>query len=123
MPARLEAFSGDGQEGTVGSRLDDPLVVRLTDGGATPVAGTAVEFRFQDPLTDAKLDPANAETDPEGLAEAKVRLGTSTGPLTVEARVVSATQLSTTFGLTALAREKGKDKGKGNNDDEGSEDD
>lgn len=119
-PSRLEAFRGDGQEGRVGSRLDDPLVVRLTDASARPVAGIPVEFRFESAMPDAEVDPANTATDNQGLASTQVRLGTNTGPHIVEARVAetSASQLRATFGLTALAKEKGKGGGDDDDDDD-----
>lgn len=115
-PARLEAVSGGGQQATVGSRLRDPLVVRLTDTGNRPVSNVAVEFRFQGAPTDAVVDPTTGTTDTAGVASAEVRLGTNTGPLTVEAQVVQSSALRTTFELNALARGKGKG---GKDNDEG----
>jgi hypothetical protein len=108
-PARLEAVSGGGQEGTVGRRLHRPLVVELTDASAHPVVGTVVAFGFQGSVPDAEIDPT-ATTDASGRASAEVRLGTSTGSLTVEARVLqpSASHLRATFDLTARARERGE---------------
>jgi hypothetical protein len=119
-PARLEAVSGGGQEGTVGSRLSDPLVVRLSDASNHPVSNVAVEFRFQGAPTDAVVDPTTRTTDTAGVASAEVRLGTTTGPLTVEAQVVESMTLRTTFDLNALARGKGGKGGKDkHNSDEG----
>ena len=118
-PARLEAVSGGGQEGTVGSRLSDPLVVRLSDASNHPVSNVAVEFRFQGAATNAVVDPTTRATDTAGVASAEVRLGTTTGPLTVEAQVVQPTPLRATFDLNALPR-PGKGKGgkdKHNNDE------
>jgi hypothetical protein len=116
-PARLKAVSGGGQEGTVGSRLSDPLVVRLSDANDRPVSNVAVEFSFQDPATDAVVDPTSRTTDTAGVASAEVRLGTATGPLTVEAQVAPASALRATFDLNALAKEKGKGKGKDKHDE------
>lgn len=121
-PARLEAFAGNGQEGTVGSRLSDPLVVRLTDAASRPVGGVAVTFRFEG-STDAEVESASEITDAEGQASAKVRLGSETGPLDVAASLVEIPGLKATFRVTALEREKGK-KGRGNDkDDDDDEDD
>jgi hypothetical protein len=107
----LRAFSGDGQQGLVGSKLDDPLVVKLTDASSRPIAGIPVVFQFTSDVPHADIDPAEAETDSAGLASAEVRLGTSTGSHQVEARVEG---LSATFVVTALEREPGKkDKGGG----------
>jgi hypothetical protein len=118
-PAALQVVSGDGQQGTVGSRLDNPLVVKLTNASSRPIAAAPVVFQFTSDVPDAQVDPEQAATDSNGVASARVRLGTSTGPLQVEARVVSAAELSATFGLTALERDHGKkDKsdGHGSND-------
>jgi hypothetical protein len=117
-PARLEAVSGSGQEGTVGSQLSNPLVVRVSDASNRPVGNVAVEFRFQGPPTDAVVDPTTRTTDTAGVASAEVRLGTTTGPLTVEAQVAPSSALRATFDLNALARDKGKGKGKDKHDDD-----
>jgi hypothetical protein len=103
-PARLLAEEGDGQSGRVGKQLDDPLVVRLTDASDRPVAGADVEFRFEPDVPKAEIDPASTTTDEEGLARAEVRLGINPGEQTVEARLVQASTVRATFGLTALAR-------------------
>jgi len=114
-PAALRAVSGDGQQGTVGSKLDDPLVVKLIDASSRPIAGVAVVFQFTDNVPGAEVDP-EATTDSAGLAAAQVRLGTSTGPYQVEAR---AAALSATFVVTAVERDNGKkDKGGGGDGDD-----
>lgn len=123
-PARLEAIGGDGQEGTVGSRLNEPLIVQLTDGSGNPVGNAAVEFGFEG-TTDARVESASEVTNEQGRASAEVRLGTQTGPLDVAARVVQAPALKATFTVTALERDKGK-KGRGKekgDDDEDDDDD
>jgi hypothetical protein len=110
-PAALLAFSGSGQQGTVGSKLDQPLVVKLTDASSRPIARAPVVFQFKNDVPGAEVDP-EAETNSEGLASAEVRLGASTGPLEVEARVATIAELRTTFIVTAVEREGGKkDKG------------
>ena len=115
-PAALTAVGGNGQQAPVGSTLDNPLVVKLTDASSRPIAGVPVVFQFIIDVPDAQIDP-EAETDSEGLASAQVRLGTSAGPLEVEARVASAAQLSATFVVTAIARGKdGKGGGHGGGD-------
>jgi hypothetical protein len=106
-PAALRAVSGDGQQGTVGSRLDNPLVVKLTNASSRPIAGVSVVFQFTNDVPGAEVDPAEATTDSAGRAFTQVRLGTSTGPLQVEARVASAGGLNATFVVTALERGKG----------------
>jgi hypothetical protein len=115
-PAALRVVSGDGQQGTVGSRLDNPLVVKLTDASSRPIAGVAVVFQFTSDAPGAEVDPAQATTDGDGRASAEVRLGTSTGSLRVEARVASAGGLNATFVVTALERKKDKGGHGGGND-------
>jgi hypothetical protein len=109
-PADLSVISGDGQEAPVGSELPDPLVVRLTDASAHPVSGVSVVFAFQTDVPDAAVDPTTVTTDSTGIASARVRLGSTTGSQTVEARVA---ELSTTFDLTALAQAPPRRGGRG----------
>lgn len=115
-PAALLAVSGDGQQGTVGRRLDRPLVVKLTDASSRPIAGVSVAFQFTSDVPKAEVDPV-AETDSDGLASAEVRLGTSTGSHQVEARVATGAALKATFFLTAVAR-GGRGGGDDDDDDE-----
>lgn len=116
-PAALTAVGGNGQEAPAGSRLDEPLVVKLTDASSRPIAGVPVVFEFKTDVPDAQIDP-EVETDSLGLASAEVRLGTSTGPHEVEARVATAAQLSAIFVVTATDRGKGGKRGKGGGDDD-----
>lgn len=121
-PARIEAFDGNGQEGTVGSRLSDPLVVRLTDAAGRPVGDVAVTFSFEG-ATDAELEGATEFTNAAGQAWAEVRLGSVTGPLDVAARVVQTPTLKATFRVTALEQEKKKKGGGKNKHDDDDDDD
>lgn len=122
-PAALAAYSGNGQEGTVGDRLDQPLVVRLTDADSQPVAGVPVVFGFESDVPQAEVYPAEAVTDSDGYAEAEVKLGAIVGTHIVEAQITEAfgSALRATFELRAVAPEKGK-KGKGGGDDDDEDD-
>jgi hypothetical protein len=124
-PAALTAVSGNPQEGTAGKRLDDPLVVRVTDAGSNPLAGVPIVFRFQGEIPGAEIDPGEAVTDAEGHASAQVRLGDTTGSQNVEAQVAqaSSSNLRTTFDLTAVDGNNGKKGGKGGDNDENDDDD
>jgi hypothetical protein len=115
-PAQLLAVDGDGQQARVGKRLDDPLVVRLTDQSGRPVSGAIVEFSFKNAIPEAELDPAAAETDEDGEASVEVRLGSIAGEHQVEA-ALAATDLRATFGITAV------EHGRGGGDDEDDDDD
>jgi hypothetical protein len=123
-PAALKPVSGNGQEGTVGSRLD-PLIVLVTDAGSQPLEGVAVEFQFDGEVPDGVITP-RAFTDSKGEAAAEVRLGTEAGPITVQAQIPEASDLRATFGLTALvkgSKGKGRDRDRDRDDDEDHEDD
>lgn len=113
-PAALRAFSGDGQEGTVGKMLDAPLVARLTDRAGLPVAGVSV--RFESDVAD-EIEPGVDTTDQDGRASARVRLGTTEGTQTIEARLNESTSgLRAIFDVRALARGDGND---GDDNDKG----
>jgi hypothetical protein len=114
-PSALRAFSGDGQEGPVGTELPEPLVVRVTDEASNPVARVALEFRFQDEVPAARVEPSTRETDDSGFASVRVRLGNTVGPQMVEASLAEATgtDLRTTFVLTALEEQGDGDGGGG----------
>jgi len=86
-PATLTIIAGDGQSGSQGQPLADPLVVEVRDGEGRPLAGTNVAFRFTDSLPDALVDPGSAPTDLEGRATAHAQLGRRTGSQAIEAEV------------------------------------
>jgi hypothetical protein len=125
LPTDLQAFSGDGQEGTVGTQLPDPLVARVLDGTSRPVVGVSIVFGFQTEVSGAKIEPATAMTDDMGKASVRVRLGNTTGPQSVVARLEEdlAADLRATFGLKALDREQGNNDGSGDGGDAGEDDD
>jgi hypothetical protein len=106
-PVELTAVSGDGQEATVGSRLPEPLVVRVTDAVKRPVAEVPLVFRFQTAVPDAEIDPASVATDSTGRASVRVRLGTVTGAQTIVATIAqdAIAEARATFGVTALEKQ------------------
>lgn len=122
-PAALRVVSGDRQEGTVGSKLADPLVVKLTDANSRPMVDVPIVFAFTSPIPAAQVNPTEAATDSAGVARAEVRLGNEAGSHEVEARVASSAELSTTFVVTALERDPGKKNKHGNDGHGGDEDD
>jgi hypothetical protein len=104
-PATLSIISGDGQRGTVGEAVSQPLVVQLSDGAGHPIPGVTVSFQFSDSLPDAAVDPVAPATDTLGQAAASARLGTVPGDQAIEAQVVRPGQdLQVRFRLTALAK-------------------
>jgi hypothetical protein len=122
-PAELTAVSGDGQEAKVGSVLPEPLVVQVRDAAGRPLAEVPLVFRFQDAVPDAEIDPASVATDSTGHASVRVRLGTTTGPQTIEAMIAqdATSEARATFGVTAL--EKRGQGGGGGEGGDGDDDD
>ena len=67
-PVLLEMVSGNGQSGTPGVSLAEPFVVRVTDGGGTPLEGRFVLFHLVSGTgTIADTDPIVSDAD--GLAQ------------------------------------------------------
>ncbi len=120
-PARLNAVGGNGQEGTVGTKLPDPLIVRVVDAAANPVGNVLV--RFESDVPDAEIDPDLIATNDSGYASVEVRLGSTEGIQIVDALLDASAAARTTFQLTALAPpERGRDRGGDDGDDDEDED-
>lgn len=120
-PVELVAVSGGGQEGTVGSRLPAPLVVRVEDGAGLPVAQVPLVFRFRDEFPEAEIEPDPVRiTDSAGEASVRIRLGSTAGSQTIEATIAQNTpaEVRALFGVTALER-----RGRGGDDDDGKDKD
>ncbi len=78
---QLLKVSGDNQTGVPGSELPLPLVVRLLDDGGNPIAGGTIaggRVLFGS-IGGSTAAPGQAVTDAGGYAQARLRLGTSTG--------------------------------------------
>ena len=101
-PAHIEVVSGNGQTGTVGQPLGNPLVVLVTDPENRPVAD--IEVAFIAPA-DAELIPNDTVlTGSDGKATVSYKLATVSGEQTIEARarpVAPSASLTTTFSQTA----------------------
>jgi hypothetical protein len=98
LPIPIHKHAGDGQQGTPGTRLPDPLVVRVADERGRPMSGVSVEFtltRGGGTLT-ASADRVTTTTDAEGLARAVWTLGDA-GAQEVEACVVNGTRSPVRF--------------------------
>lgn len=84
-PAALQVVSGDGQQGTAGTMLENMLVVRVVDAQGRPLAGRTVSFAV---TGGGEVRPASEVTRENGQATALWVLGTSTADSQrVEARV------------------------------------
>lgn len=77
--------AGGRQEGAAGSRLRDPVAVRVVDSDGKPVAGRPVYFEVaRAPGNGARLSRTSALTDATGVAETRVTLGEATGAYEIE---------------------------------------
>ncbi len=83
----LSILGGNGQTGTVGQELPQPLVVSVESGGA-PIEGHRVAFVMAGDPAEGRLDPDTAVTGSDGRAVARWLLGSKPGPHEVEARLV-----------------------------------
>jgi hypothetical protein len=100
-PARLEAVSGTGQAGSVGTLLADPLVVRVLDSQDRPVPDVKVTFVPGSGAAGSTVQPDTVESDGDGRAAVRWALGTNPGGQTLLARVVGNSTVSASF--TAMA--------------------
>ena len=82
-PASLETVSGADQTADLDATLTEPVVVRVTDAGGSPVAGATVVFTPAD--EHGTVDPAEAVTDSAGLAQTVWTLGSAVGSQTLTA--------------------------------------
>ena len=93
-------FSGEGQEGSVGEPLPDPLTVAVSMNGA-PVPGVSVTWSTS--AAGGSLIPTSVITDANGVASSNWTLGTTAGPQTATATVSGATGSPATFSANAVA--------------------
>jgi len=73
--------SGSKQSASVGSALDQPLVVQVNDDKGTAVSNAVV--RFNGP-SGVNFNPSSAQTDSSGQASTTVSLGSSPGRYRIE---------------------------------------
>jgi len=98
LPVPIHKHAGDGQQGAPGTRLPDPLVVRVADEHDRPMSGVDVEFsvtRGGGTLT-TNADRVTTVTDADGLARAAWILGPA-GAQEAQARVVNGTRPPVAF--------------------------
>ena len=101
-PVLLVKVSGDQQSGVVGTLLDVPLVVRVTDTHGNPVSGSTITFG---PASgDGSVFPTQATSDSNGTATTEWILGSSQGSQSVGASIQTGAMVI--FTATA-AGEKG----------------
>jgi uncharacterized protein (TIGR03437 family) len=95
---KMSAVSGDGQSGAVGTRLAEPLILKVTDNTGDGVPGVVVTFRIN-PEGAATIDPSPAITLNDGTVSAMVTLGDTPGRITITAAAYALPNL--TFSLNA----------------------
>ena len=100
-PAQLQAVSGTGQAGSVGTLLADPLVVRVLDSQDRPVPNIKVAFAAGSGAAGSTVQPDTAQSDGDGRASVRWALGTAPGGQTLLAHVVGRESVSASF--TAMA--------------------
>lgn len=98
----LSKYDGDGQEGTVGEPLPEPLVAQVLTDRQQPAIGRRVEFVITSP---AEVDsPDTVVTNSDGLAMMNLTLGTSPGSYVIRAKLVTGEVESQTQDFTAAAK-------------------
>jgi hypothetical protein len=100
---RLAVVNGNQQTGTVGQALPSPVVVVVRDAANTPLPGRQVVFLDATTGTSDPFDPGTALTDSQGQALTHWVLGTTPGPYTAEARVVSEGDSTAPVPIQAVA--------------------
>ena len=102
-PAAIDVIDGDGQRGSVGAPLAEPVVVKVTNARGEPVEDVTVGFALTSAGEGGGMTPATARTDAEGRAEAHVQLGDKVGVQTGEARVTGGGDNAPETTFSALA--------------------
>lgn len=103
----LAIVGGNGQTGTVGQVLPDPLEVSVAADGV-PIPGHMVAFVVTGDAAAGRLEPDTAVTGSDGRATARWVLGSEAGAYEVQARLVvtePAPPPSAVFEASALAGE------------------
>lgn len=101
---RIEVVSGAGQKIRV-TRVSEPLVVRVTDRSGRALPGVRVLFDIgtRPSSTDGtRFENAAERTDSDGLATARIRMGTSAGAVVAIVSVPDISREPAIFELTAL---------------------
>lgn len=81
--ALMQKVSGDGQTGSAGAALPNPLVVQLRDSSNNIASGVTVNFSVT--AGGGAVAPASAVTDSTGKASTTLTLGPTAGTNTVQA--------------------------------------
>jgi adhesin/invasin len=97
----IQAVSGDGQTGQVGSALGQPLVVKVADQFGNPIPGVTVSWSI---TGGGSVSESSTQTGQDGLTSVTRVLGGAAGPQTTKATAEALTgSPSVTFTHTATA--------------------
>jgi uncharacterized protein (TIGR03437 family) len=99
-PTAMAIVSGNNQSATVGLKLTNPIVVKITDASKAGVPGVIVNFAVT-PAGAATVNPPQAITLPDGSASAIVTLGNTAGTVTITAAAAGVTSVAFTATATA----------------------
>lgn len=86
---RICIVSGNGQTGSAGDTLPNPLVVEVKDVSGNPQSGVTVNFAVTS--SDGSVSPASAVTDSNGQTSTVLTLGTPSGATSPATNTVDAT--------------------------------
>ena len=102
-PASVTNVTGVPLSGPAGEALSEPVVVRVADVTASPLAGVSVTFAVSE--AGATVDPATTITDDRGEARTRWTLGSAPGQqtLTVTAGGSTSIQISAIAGAPRIA--------------------
>jgi mono/diheme cytochrome c family protein len=87
VPAAIVAVSGDKQVATIGTPLDQPLVVQVNDAHGAPVAGASVWFGS---VHGAAFQPDFGVTGSDGQFTTAVTIGSLAGRYQISASTIGA---------------------------------
>ncbi|HEX6645336.1 MAG TPA: Ig-like domain-containing protein, partial [Gemmatimonadales bacterium] len=102
VPATISVVDGNGQQGTVGNALAEPILVRVLDVQGRPVQGQQVTFTVV--TGGGSVDPATPTTDADGEVTTEWTLGPAAGLQQLQARATGGAapaNLSTSVSATA----------------------
>jgi hypothetical protein len=111
VPTEMTIVSGNGQDGPINTRAEDPLRVRLTTIVGEPTPGIRVQWTVMS--GSAIPDSSRSITDENGVAETGVQYGAQGGPIIIRASVPGVVIDPVEFELDAIAENGGGGGGGG----------
>ncbi|MCE1248001.1 MAG: Ig-like domain-containing protein [Firmicutes bacterium] len=100
QPALVAVVQGGGQRAKIRSKLNDPIIILVTDADGKPVEGAHVSFYLKSGR--AILSATMARTNGDGKAQISVTLGKTPGVCEIGVKVRENKDLDTTVHLEAI---------------------